>query len=163
MTERSSKHLDSRRLEDGEAHEYGDYLVNLDDTEAIETSPFRQALEALKEFGMTEIIIGHPTTNFNEEHIYKDDVYRWFVTGIKKFPGTEKMVAEDLGGVFTVAASIRGNGERKLDFSFGAGEYEEYNPDDFNEIIWRYLEVVHGTLSRGRLGKNLPIKGSDQG
>jgi len=56
------EHLDSRRIEHGDKV-WKDYALLLDDKQAIENSPFRPALEALREFGFTEIIIGHPSTD----------------------------------------------------------------------------------------------------
>jgi hypothetical protein len=154
MEEIKSVHLDSRRLEEGRSPDdtFGDYCIYLDDTEAVESSPFRNALEALRDLGLTEINLGHPI-----DENFKDIEWKWWVYGIKKFPDTEKMVADNLGGDLEVMAEIDEDGERKLQFSFGAGDFEQFDTNDLNEKVWGYLEVIHKTLSNSWEGMRIPI------
>jgi hypothetical protein len=153
MTDHATKHLDSRRLEDGSGREYYDYVVTLDDTEAVERSPFRYALEALGELGMTQVLIYHPTQNGPTDYNYS----KWGVDGLKKVPGSEPMIAEELGGELTVAARIDEDGDRTLEFAFGAGDYKEFATEDLNELVWGSLTAIHAMLTSTRVGADIPI------
>ena len=149
------RHLDSRRLEaqGGNEHKiYGDYLLNFDDTEAVERSPYRHVIEGLRELGLTRIVICHPATESGE-----DDNNKWWVAGYKIFPGTEQMVADNLGGELNICASITEEGKRKLECSFGAGDYQQFDTEDANELIWGYLETIHKSLTNSWEGRNIPI------
>ena len=157
------EHLDSRRNDDVKK-DWGDYSLQLDDLEAIECSPFRPALEALRGFGFTEIIIGHPFKDAKDKEgeVPNEDIHKWWVMGVREFPGTESMVADYLGGQLTVVAEATENSERRLQFSLGAGAYIDCNPRDLNEIIWGYLEVIHKTLLNSWEGYKLPIANRDE-
>lgn len=155
--EHNTQHLDSRRSE-GEPRAWGDYVVRLDDQEAIESSPFQFALEALREFGFNEVMIYHPTKEDESSDIFEDDISKWIVSANKKFTGTEPMIADVLGGEIQIDVEIDPDGERVLSVCFGAGDYNRsFKTKDLNEAIWAYLEVIHKILSDSWAGRDLPI------
>jgi hypothetical protein len=138
------EHLDSRRTEDG--HFIGqDYLVDLKDAVAVQTSPFRSALEALRDLGLTQVIIDTE----NRE--------RWIVTGQKDFPDTASLASDTLGGNLSLRAEILEDGERSLGIAFNGSEDSELDPQDLNERIWVNLELIHKVLSNSLEGDNIPI------
>lgn len=159
MTKQTEVHLDSRRPKDGcgrscgDYEWYGDYILQFSDVEAVERSPFRQRLMALGWLGLTEIMVANPL----KEGTDAEDNTKWLIHGIKEVQGSELMVARGLGGKLTVTATISADGERQLGFSFGAGDNAECNPDDLNESVWDYLEIIHHSLNEGNEGRNLPI------
>lgn len=157
--EHSNKHLDSRRHEysggDNKEKLYRDYLIELNDKEAVEASPFNKALEGLSDFGFDEIVIYNP--DLLGYRAYEYDTSKWRIMAIKKFPNTEKMVDECLGGDICFAANIETDGNRSLSVSFGAGDQKYFPSGDLHETIWVYLESIHKSLSRTTEGSNIPI------
>jgi hypothetical protein len=151
--EQEPRHRDSRNPE-GEARVYRDFTIELEDHEIIEASPFRPALERLKELGLTKVIIGHPD---EEDEPEDDDPNKWWVYGIREFPGTQPMVSPYLGGDLEVLAEITTEGKRVLEFSFGAGDLRGFDPEDLNEDIWSCLEVIHKMVSSTAEGQRLPV------
>lgn len=153
MTEQGPERIEPRWQEYGEEHKYHECQVDLGDTEAVETSPFRQALEGLRDLGLTNINIARENVGDSEYPLYK-----WTVYGHKKIPGNEALTAEDFSGNLDIAVTITASGERELEFSFGEYNYENFDPDDLSELVWGYLMVIHGTLSKSRGGLGLPLE-----
>lgn len=156
--EHSNKHLDSRRHEynDGDDEKlYRDYIIELNDKEAVEASPFSKALEELRDFGFDEIVIYNPDLLGYKR--FEDDTSELRIMATKNFPNTEKMVDEYLGGDIRFSASIETDGERSLSVSFGAGDQKCFPTADLHETIWAYLELIHKTLSNTQEGDNIPI------
>lgn len=153
MTEQAKAHLDSRRLEDLDGRGYEEYLLRLSDTEAVERSPFRQSLMALGWLGLTEVVYLPPETE--RDGATADERTKWVVIGHKEIPGSEPMVAPENGGELMVTATVLADGERRLEFAFGAGSEAEYDPDDLNNLVWNHLEAIHRSLNEGE-AENLP-------
>lgn len=147
--EHSNKHLDSRRHEYSDGEEklylYRDYLIELNDKEAVKASPFNKDLEGLSDFGFDEIVIYNP--DLLGYKTFEDDTSELRIMATKNFPNTEKMVDEYLGGDIRFSASIETDGERSLSVSFGAGDQKDFPPGDLHETIWTYLESIHKSLS----------------
>lgn len=138
--ELQSSHLDSRRHEYSEKP-FKDYIVKLDDKEAVETSPLNKPLEGLRDFGFDEIVI------YNPKLLGEDDDNKNIVMATKEFQDTEKMVDIYLGGNIRFFACIETDGTRSLGVSFGAADQKQFNTYDINEMIWAYLELIHKTIS----------------
>lgn len=136
----NSVHLDSRRNQHP-GKPWQDYEVQLDDVEAVETSPFGKELEGLKVLGFDKVVI-----------FYTDSIENngagWVVSAQSFIAEIEKMLREDLEGKFFIDAEVDEEGQRTLSGCFGydSGDHGYFDASSVQEKVWLHLEEILGTL-----------------